>query len=119
MLERNRQDLHTMIMINNCMLCRIDRIEFHLKTQIVGKESYLTIENRSQFLRTIDMQRRRTPYKSEGGNHPDQPETVITMQMGYKHMTQFRETYLATSQLHLRTFCTVEHEHLTTHLNHL
>ena len=118
-LERNGQDLHTTVMINNCMLRGINRIEFHLKAQIVCEEGYLTVEDRSQFLRAIDMQRRRTSYESESGNHPNQPETVVTMQMGNKHMTQFGKAYLTTPQLHLRTLRTVEHEHLASHLDHL
>ena len=108
-----------MVLIDDSVLRGIDRTEFHLKTQVVGEEGYLTFENWSQFLRAIDMQRCRASYESEGRDHPDQSETVVTMQMGDKHMTQLRKTYLTAPQLHLSAFCTVEHEDLTPHLHHL
>jgi hypothetical protein len=41
------------------------------------------------------------------------------MQMGDKHMTEFRETHPALTQLHLRALCTIEHQHLVAHLDDL
>ena len=43
-----------MVLIDDSVLHGIDRTEFHLKTQVVGEEGYLTFENWSQFLRAID-----------------------------------------------------------------
>ena len=65
------------------------------------------------------MQRGRTSYQTEGGNHANQSETMVTMQMSDKHMTQLRKAYLTAPQLHLRTLRAVEHEDLPSHLDHL
>jgi hypothetical protein len=44
-----------MVLINNRMLGRINRIELHLKPQVVGEEGNLTFEDRTQFLRSKDV----------------------------------------------------------------
>jgi hypothetical protein len=65
------------------------------------------------------METGRAPQQAKGGDHTDESETVVTMQMGDKHMTEFRETHPAFTQLHLRAFCTIEHQNLIAHLDHL
>ena len=67
----------------------------------------------------MHMQTGRAPQQSEGGDHADESEAVVTMQMGDKHMTEFREAHPAFTQLHLCALCTIEHQHLITHLDHL
>ena len=44
---------------------------------------------------------------------------MVAVQMGDKDMAQLREAHPATTELHLGTLGTVEHQHLVTHLNHL
>ena len=118
-LQGNRPYLYAVIVVDHLVLRGIHRIELHLKTQVVGKEGDLSFEDRAQFLGTIHMQRCRTPHQSEGGDHTDQSETMVPVQMGDKHMTELRKTYLTASQLHLRTLGTIEHEQLSPHFDHL
>ena len=61
----------------------------------------------------------RAPQKSEGRYHPYQSETVVTMQMGDKDMAQLREAHPTTTELHLGTLGTVEHQHFITYLDNL
>ena len=56
------------------------------------------------------MQGSRTSHESEGRDHADQAETMVAVQMGDKHMTQFGESDLAAPQLHLRAFRAIEHK---------
>ncbi len=44
---------------------------------------------------------------------------MVTMQMGDKNMTHFRETYPATTQLHLHALPTINHEKLVAQLYNL
>jgi hypothetical protein len=67
----------------------------------------------------MNMQPSCAPQQSEGRDHADKSKTVVTMQMGDKHMTELREAHPAFTQLHLRAFCTIEHQHLITHLYNL
>ena len=97
----------------------IDGIEHHLEAQVVGEELDLSFEFRAQRRWRMHMQTSRAPQQSEGGDHADKSEAVVTMQMGDKHMTEFREAHPAFTQLHLCALCTIEHQHLITHLDHL
>ena len=65
------------------------------------------------------MERSSTPQKPEGGNHPNESEAMVAMQMGDEDMAQLRETNPTTAKLHLGTLGTVEHQHLVTHLHNL
>jgi hypothetical protein len=67
----------------------------------------------------MDMERGCTPQKTEGRYHPNQSEAVVAVQMGDENMTQLREAHTTTTELHLGTLGTIEHQHLVTHLHHL
>jgi hypothetical protein len=94
-------------------------VERHIEAQIAGKESDLPFEHRSERLWPVHMKRCRTSQKAKRGNHTNQSEAMVTMQMGDEDMTQFGKTHMTTAQLHLRTLCTIEHEYLLPHLNDL
>jgi hypothetical protein len=67
----------------------------------------------------MHMQTGRAPQQSEGGDHADESEAVVTMQMGDKHMTEFGESNPAFTQLHLSALSTIQHQHLFSHFDHL
>jgi hypothetical protein len=43
----------------------------------------------------MDVQFSRTPQKPESRNHPYQSETMVTMQVGNKHMAEFGKAHPA------------------------
>ena len=79
----------------------------------------LPFEFWSQGLWCMNMQTSRTPQQSKGGDHTDKTKAVIAMQMGDKHMTEFREAHPAFTKLHLRAFRTIKHQDLVAYLHHL
>ena len=101
------------------MLGGIYGVKHDLVAQIVGIEFDLSVEFRSKFLWAMDMQFSRTSQKPEGRNHPYQSETMVTMQVGNKHMAEFGKAHPALAELHLGTLCTIEHQHVLAHLHHL
>ena len=58
----------------------------------MGKEINLVLEHWPQFLRCMDMQGSRPSQQAEGGDHANQSEAMVTMQMGDEDMAQFGET---------------------------
>lgn len=72
----------------------------------------LWLEDALEVLRTINMEVLGTPEKSEGGEHADEPEGVVAMQMSEENGLEMGEADVGTTQRHLCTFCTVEHEEL-------
>jgi hypothetical protein len=101
------------------MLRGVYRVEHYLVAQVVGEEGYLCIEYGLKLLWCVYMQRGSSPQQSERGYHADKSETVVAMQMGYKHVAQLGEPHMTAPQLHLCAFGAVEHKHLVAHLNHL
>jgi hypothetical protein len=61
----------------------------------------------------------RSAYQPEGGDHADEPETMVAMQMGDEDMAQFGKPRMAPPQLCLRTLCAIQHQQLLTHFHHL
>jgi hypothetical protein len=94
-------------------------MELHSETQVMGEELDLMVQFWSQGLWCMDMEGSCTSQKSEGGDHTNETETVVTMQVGNEDVAQFGETHPTPAELHLCAFSTVEHEHFLTHLNHL
>ena len=67
----------------------------------------------------MNVESSRAAQKTESRYHTDESETVVAVQMGNEDMTQLREAYPTTTELHLGTLGTVEHQYLVTYLNHL
>ena len=119
MLQGNALYHDAAIFIDHTANRRIYWVEHHLEPQVMCKELDLSFEFRTQSLWCMDMQASRTPQQTEGGDHANESEAVVTMQMGDKHMAELREAHSAFTQLHLRALGTIKHQHLVTHLNHL
>jgi hypothetical protein len=67
----------------------------------------------------MDMEGSSTPQQSEGGDHADQTEAVVTMQMGDEDPAELREVQMAFPHLRLCPFGTVEHQQPVPHLYEL
>ena len=119
MLQGNTLDSDATILVDHLSLRGVDRMELDLEAQIVGVELYLMFEFWPQFSWSMNVEGGNTPHKSEGGDHADEPEAMVAMQVGDEYMPQFGETHPALAQLHLRTLGTVEHQNLLTHLDDL
>ena len=94
-------------------------MELDIISQVVCEESDLLLQNGAQLLRRVDVERCRPSHQSEGGDHANQSEAVVAVQMGDKDMPQLRETDTASAELHLRTLSTVEHQETVAHLHQL
>ena len=119
MFQRDTFNRDAPVLIDRLFLCGINRIKNNFKPQIMGKELNLTIQFLSQCLWCMNMQTGRTSQKPKGGNHANQSETVVSMKVRDKDMTQFCKTDTALTQLHLCPFRAIQHQHLITHLHHL
>ena len=119
MLQGNTLHRDAPVFIDNLALGGIYGIEHHLETQIMGEELNLPIQFRPQCLWRVDVQFGGAPQQSEGGDHADETEAVVTMQMSDKHMPQLGEPQVALAKLHLSSLRTIQHQQLLTHLNHL
>jgi hypothetical protein len=65
------------------------------------------------------MQRRCTSEHTEGGYHPNETETMVSMKMGNEHGTDFRKMYSGAPQLYLCSFPAIDHEEFFPDFNHL
>ena len=65
------------------------------------------------------MQGCRATKQAKCGYHPDEPETVVAMQMRNKHCSYLRETNVRATQLNLRPFATIYHKEFATDVYHL
>ena len=65
------------------------------------------------------MQGCRATKQAKCGYHPDEPETVVAMQMRDEHRPDFGETYARTAQLNLRPLAAIYHKQLSTDVYHL
>ena len=79
----------------------------------------LLAQHVAQRLGTMDMERSRTAQKSERRDHADEPEAVVAVQVGDKHMAELGEAGMAATQLHLRALAAVDHHQLATDLDQL
>ena len=119
MAERDALDGQRTVFVNNLMTRGIDLIELHLIAQVAAEELYLLAQHVAKGGRPVDMERRRTAEQSECGNHANETEAVIAMQMGDKHMAELGETGMTATQLHLRPLAAVNHHQLATNLDKL
>ena len=107
MLQRDALDDDAAIFIDRLTNHGVNGMELNGKAQVVGKECDLFLKDWPQFLGGMDVERRRTPHQSEGGDHANQSETMDAMQVGDKDMAQLREAHMTSAELHLRSFSTV------------
>ena len=119
MLQRDTLDGDATILEDHLSLCGVNRMELDGEAQVVGIELYLMFEFRSQRLRSMHMKGGNAPHQSEGGDHADESEAMVAMQVGDEDMSQFGETHPALAQLHLCALGTIEHQNLLTHLDDL
>ena len=119
MLQGNTLDSDATILVDHLSLRGVYRMELDLEAQIVGVELYLMFEFWPQFSRSMHMEGCYAPHQPEGGNHTDESEAMVAMQVGDKDMSQFGKTHPALAQLHLGALGTVEHQNLLTHLDNL
>ena len=119
MLQWDTLNHDTSVFIDRLSLGGLNRIEDHLKSQIMGEELDLPVQFFTQCLWAMNVQAGRTTQKTKGRDHADKSETMVSMKVSDKDMTQFRKADTALTQLHLRAFGTVKHQHLITHLHHL
>ena len=65
------------------------------------------------------MQGRSATKQSESGNHSNESETVVAMQMRDEHRPNLGEAYARSPQLNLRSLAAINHKELSTHIHHL
>ena len=94
-------------------------MEYHLKAQVMGKESYLTVQHGSQRLWCMDMEGSSSTQETKGGDHTNESKTVVAMKMGDKYPTEFREMQMTLTHLRLGALRTVEHQQPFSHLHQL
>ena len=94
-------------------------MELDGEAQVVGIERNLMFEFRSQSFRPMHVEGGNTSHESEGGDHADESEAMVAMQMGDEDMPQFGKSHPALTKLHLGALSTVEHQDLLTHLDNL
>jgi hypothetical protein len=119
MLQGNALDNDATILVDHLSLRGVDRMELDTEAQVVSIELDLMFEFWSQCRWSMNVEGGNAPHKSEGGDHADESEAMVAMQVGDEYMPQFGETHPALAQLHLRTLGTVEHQNLLTHLDDL
>ena len=98
------------VLIYDGLFGGIHGIEHHLKAQVMGEESNLIVQHGAQCLRGMDMEGSSTSQKAESGDHPYQAETMVAMQMGDEHPTEFGEVQMTFPHLCLCSLRTVEHQ---------
>ena len=118
-LQRDTLDGDATILVDHLTDRGVNKMELDVKAQVVGEEGDLLLKDRPQILRGVDVERSRSAHQSEGRDHAYQTETMVAVQMGNKDMTQLRETDTASTELHLRTLSTVEHQETVAHLHQL
>ena len=119
MLQWDTFNCDTSILIDRLPTIGINRIKYDVKSQVMRKETNLSIQFWLQCLWGMDMKTSRATQKSKGRNHTDEAETMVTMKVSDKDVTEFRKTHTTLSQLHLGSLSTVKHQHLIAQLNHL
>jgi hypothetical protein len=55
----------------------------------------------------------------QGSDHAHQAEIVVAVQVGYEDMTDLLQADMLPSQLHLCSFCTIEEQELSMHIDKL
>ena len=119
MLQRDGLHRDGTVLIDHSVAGGVDGMELHLEAQVVSKEVYLAAQDGAERLRAVDMEGGRPPHQTEGGDHANEAEAMVAMQMGDKDMTQFGKPRMTPTQLRLRALCTIEHQQLLTHFHHL
>ena len=91
----------------------------NLVRRIGTKVIDLWLEDALEVLGSIDMEVLGTPEKSEGGEHADEPEGVVAVEVGEENGLEMGEADVGTTQRHLCTFSAVEHKKLFADVDNL
>ena len=75
----------------------VDFVKENLVRRIGTKVIDLWLEDALEVLGSIDMEVLGTPEKSEGGEHADEPEGVVAMQMGEENGLEMGEADVGTT----------------------
>lgn len=97
----------------------VDFVKENLVRRIGTKVIDLWLEDALEVLGTINMEVLGAPEKSESGEHADEPKGMVAMQMSEENGLEMGEADVGTTQRHLCTFCTVEHEELFADVDNL
>ena len=97
----------------------VDFVKENLVRRIGTKVIDLWLKDALEVLGTINMEVLGTPEKSEGGEHADEPEGMVAMQMSEEDSLEMREADVGTTQRHLCTFSAVEHKKLFADVDNL
>lgn len=88
----------------------VDFVEDDLVGGIGTEVIDLRLEDALEVLRSVDVEVLGASEESEGGEHTDESEGVVAMQMGEEDGLEMGEADVGTAQCHLCAFSTVEHE---------
>jgi hypothetical protein len=95
MLQGNALDSDATILVDHLSLRGVDRMELDTEAQVVSIELDLMFEFWSQCRWSMNVEGGNAPHKSEGGNHADESEAMVAMQVSDEYMPQFGETHPA------------------------
>ena len=98
------------IFIDGLWSLGVDFVEDDLVGGIGTEVIDLWLEDALEVVRSVDVEVLGASEESEGGEHTDEPEGVVAMQMGEEDGLEMGEADVGTAQCHLCTFSTVEHE---------
>ena len=90
----------------------VDFVKENLVRRIGTKVIDLWLEDALEVLGTVDVEVLGASEESEGGEHADEPEGMVAMQMSEENGLEMGEGDVGTAQCHLCAFSAVKHEEL-------
>ena len=119
MLQRNRLDSQTAILVDDSTLLRIDGMKLYLVVEIVAECLQQHVEHRLQFFRRIDSKRHGASEQAERREHTDESEAMVAVNMTDEHSAKTVEAYLRTAHLQLSALTAIDEKLLLAYLHHL
>ena len=94
MIERYRLHRQATVFVDNSLLGRVDRMEYHFISQADTEQFYLSVEHIFQLPRRINVQIVGTSQHAKCRNHARQPETMVAMKMRNKDRPNLSKAYV-------------------------
>lgn len=108
-----------LVLIYRLVDSRIYRMEDDAEFKSVAEQLYGLIQNALQRRRRIDVEWGCTSKHSECGNHADESEAVVTVQMAYEYSLYSCKVDACLAQLYLCALTAVYHKQLSPYLHYL
>ena len=98
------------IFVENLRFLGVDFVEDDFIGRIGAEVIYLWLEDACEVFRPVDVEVLNASEQSEGGQHSEESEGVVAMQVGEEDGLQMGETEARTAECHLGAFSAIEHE---------